>query len=196
MRRLRALPLSFLVWAWTLPAFGALDADLVLVHGHDPARLLPAYAAAAKAPRKGSDSTARLPPVIAWSEGEEKWTQAMIDRLAPRKTVWIAPPDVPHDLLRIPGKVQRITAPDEQIGEAIAEAAFSPSDSPSSVWVADERDPASAIVASALAATERAPLLIATGTLSETVHAAATFAERLGAEIGRASCRERVSTIV
>lgn len=182
MRRLRALPLSFLVWAWTLPAFGALDADLVLVHGHDPARLLPAYAAAAKAPRKGSDSTARLPPVIAWSEGEEKWTQAMIDRLAPRKTVWIAPPDVPHDLLRIPGKVQRITAPDEQIGEAIAEAAFSPSDSPSSVWVADERDPASAIVASALAATERAPLLIATGTLSETVHAAATFAERLGAD--------------
>jgi len=181
MRRIRALA-SLLFWACALPALAALDADLVLVHGHDPERLLPAYAAAAKAPRKGSDAAARLPPVIAWSEGEEAWTQDLIDRLAPRKTVWIAPPDVPADLLRIPGRVQRIVAPDDQIGAAIAEAAFSPSDRPAAVWVAEARDPASAIAASALAAVGRSPLLVATGRLAEAVHEAATLAERLGAE--------------
>ncbi|MFO7157003.1 MAG: hypothetical protein DIU72_010360 [Pseudomonadota bacterium] len=181
MRGMRALA-SLLLWAWALPALAALDADLVLVHGHDPARLLSAYAAAARAPRKGSDAAARLPPVIAWAEGEEQWTQDLIDRIAPRKTVWIAPPDVPADTLRIPGRVQRIVASDDEIGLAIAEAAFSPSDRPSAVWVADERDPASAIAASALAAVHRSPLLVATGRLTEAVHAAATLAERLSAD--------------
>lgn len=179
MRILRLLPLLLLFGA--SEALAALDADLVLVYGSRPARLLPAYAAAAKAPRKGSDATAWMPPVIAWGEGEEAWTQALIEKIAPKKTVWIAPPEVPADALEIPGKVQRIVTHDAAIGAAIAEAAFSPSDKPRAVWVS-EADAAAAIVASALAAAERSPLLVATGKLEPAVHEAATLAERLGAK--------------
>src|SRR5690606_2750624 len=99
----------------------------------------------------------------------------------PKKTVWIAPPDVPADALEIPGRVQRIVAGDADLGLAIAEAAFSPSDKPRAVWVS-EADAASAIAAAALAATERSPLLVANGSLEATTHAAATLAERLGAK--------------
>lgn len=179
MRALRLVPLLLLLAS--VDAFAAFDADLVLVYGSKPARLLPAYAAAAQAPQKGTDATAWLPPVVAWREGEEAWTQALVRAIAPKKTVWIAPPDVPADALEIPGRVQRIVAGDADLGLAIAEAAFSPSDKPRAVWVS-EADAASAIAAAALAATERSPLLVANGSLEATTHAAATLAERLGAK--------------
>lgn len=180
MKFLRILPLLLLLGS--TEALAALDADLVLVYGSQQARLLPAYAAAAKPPKKGSDARAWLPPVVAWSEGEEAWTQALIDRIAPKKTVWIAPPGVSPDALRVPGKVQQIVADDAAIGAAIVEAAFSPSDEPRAIWVSQGEDADAGIVAAALAASERSPLLVATGRLTDTLHEAATLAERLGAK--------------
>lgn len=180
MKPLRLLTLVILL-PWATPALAALDADLVLVYGNSWRRALPTYAAAAKAPKKGSGALASLPPVVLWSEGEEAWTKELVQRLAPKKTVVVAPPGSPEIPFPIPGKVQKIEAPNDRLGLALAEAAFSPKDAPPSIYVS-EAEVGSALVASALAAADRAPLLVATADLARTLHQAGVLAERLGAK--------------
>lgn len=165
-----------------LPAGAALDADVVLVYGSSWKRVLPAWSAAAKQPARGSSALAQLPPVILWSEGEEVWTEELLQRLAPKKVVLIGPPGATSTALKIPGKVQRIQAPDERIDNELARAAFQPKDRVKVVYLADGVDYASALAAAALATTDRAPLLVADGDLKQTATEAGQLAAQLGAE--------------
>lgn len=182
MRKTRTLLLAFgILAAWT-PASAALEADVVLVYGSAWKRVLPAYAAAAKPPDKGSPAAAKLPPVILWTSGEERWTEELLRRLAPKKVVAIAPPAAAGAKLEIPGKVEHILAPNERMGAALAEKAFSKNDKVSSIFVADGKALAPAIAASALASAHQSPLLIASGDLFATVREAGELARELGAE--------------
>ncbi|AKU90195.1 hypothetical protein AKJ08_0582 [Vulgatibacter incomptus] len=164
------------------PAAAALDADVVLIYGSSWKRTLPAYAASAKPASKGSGAAATLPPVLLWTGGEERWTEELLQRLKPKKVVWIGPPGSSSASLKIPGKVQRIEAPDEELGAALAKAAFGPASKAPAVYVADGTDFSAALAAAALAAADSAPLLIASGDLPATVREAGELARHLGAK--------------
>jgi hypothetical protein len=76
--------------------------------------------------------------------------------------------------------VRVIEGRDDRIGLAVARAAFDGVNA-SAVYVADGTDVAGAIAASALAAAERSPLLIASGDLGHTLRQAANLANKLQA---------------
>lgn len=182
MRPWFSLLVALLCLGAAVPAHAALDADVVLVYGSSWRRVLPSWAAAAKPPEKGSQALSSLPPVILWSEGEEVWTEALLERLAPKKVVLVGPPGARSTRLKIPGKVQRIEAPDERIDTALAREAFGPKDRVRVVYLADGVDYASALAAAALATADRAPLLVADGDLRQAAAEAGQLAAHLGAE--------------
>ncbi|HEY0839352.1 MAG TPA: hypothetical protein VGD74_04140 [Vulgatibacter sp.] len=163
-------------------ARAAIDADAVLIYGSSWQRVLPAYSAFAKAPAPGSQAAATLPPMILWTGGEERWTEDLLRRLAPKKVVVIGPPGASAARLDIPGKVERIEATDERMGAVLAQAAFKEADRPPAVYVAGGSDLAGALAASALAATDRAPLLVAGAKLHLTVREAGNLAHKVGAD--------------
>ena len=163
-------------------ASAALDADVVLVYGSSWKRVLPTYAAAAKAPARGSDAAASMPPVILWSEGEERWTEELLRRLKPKKVVAVGPRGSRAVELQIPGKVRRIAADDATIDTRLASIAFGENAKASVVYVADGVDLGAGIAAAALAASDQAPLLGADGDLAATAIEAGDLAGKLGAE--------------
>ena len=179
-RFLLPLAAALLCIAAARPAAAAIEADAILVYGSSWRRVLPTYAAAAKAPRKGSQAAADLPPVILWNKGEERWTEELLRRLRPKNVVVVGPPGLRSEELNIPGKVQRIEADDGTIDNVLAAAAFEKARAPA-VYVADGVELAGAIAATALAATDRAPLLVADGNLSAAVAEAGTLARHVGA---------------
>lgn len=162
------------------PAAAAIEADAILVYGSSWRRVLPTYAAAAKAPRKGSTAAADLPPVILFNEGEERWTEELLARLKPKNVVVVGPPGLLSVELKIPGKVTRIDGDDATIDTTLANAAFAKSRAPV-VYVADGSELAGGIAAAALAATDRAPLLVADGNLAATAAEAGALARQIGA---------------
>ncbi len=178
---LRLLPILALLLI-SSPARAALDADVVLIYGSSWKRVLPTYAAAAKAPAKDSEAAAALPPVILWEGGEERWTEDLLRRLAPKKVIVVGPAGVSSSTLQIPGEVSRIEATDERIGAELARLAFPKGSQAPAVFVADGTAFAPALAASALAASSRAPLLVASGDLPATVREAGALARELGAE--------------
>lgn len=184
MMKRSPLPLlaGLLCLGTSAPAAAALDADVVLVYGASWKRTLPTFSAAAKQPARGSPALAQMPPVILWSEGEEVWTEELLQRLAPKKVVLIGPPGATSTRLKIPGKVERIQATDERIDNELAKVAFQPKDRVKVVYLADGVDYASALAAAALATSDRAPLLIADGDLKQTAAEAGQLAAHLGAE--------------
>jgi len=182
MKTFLQLGAALLCLGVALPASAALDADVVLVYGSSWKRVLPAYAAAAKEPKRGSTAAADLPPVILWREGEERWTEELLERLAPKKVVAIGPRGSHAVELRIPGTVRRIEADDASIDQRLASVAFEGDAKADVVYVADGVDLGAGIAAAALAASDRAPFLIADGDLSATVIEAGSLARKLGAE--------------
>lgn len=178
---LRVLPLFFVLW--TAPAHAALDADLIVVHGSEWRQVFPIYAAAAKAPSKGSSALAKLPPIVLFAEGEEPWTQATLSRLRAKKTLWIGPEGSRPEGLELPGKkVESIEAPPAKLVFQVMEAAFGGGERSERVWVSDGRHVGGALVAAALAASEQAPLLVAEKALFETVEQARRLGERIQAK--------------
>ncbi|WP_373044638.1 hypothetical protein [Vulgatibacter sp.] len=181
MKRILQLGAALLSLGTALPASAALEADAVLVYGSSWRRVLPTYAAAAEAPGKRSKAAADLPPVILWNEGEERWTEELLRRLAPKNVVVIGPPGSRSVELEIPGKVQRIEADDATIDSALAKAAWGPKAKAPVVYVADGIDLGAGMAASLLASTDRAPLLVADGDLAAAATEAGALARRLGA---------------
>jgi len=177
-----ALAVALLLVLVAGPARAALDADVVLIYGSSWRRVLPTYAAAAKAPAKGSEAGAQLPPVILWTGGEERWTEELLQRLRPKRTIVVGPPAAAGAKLEIPGKVARIEAKDDRIGETLAREAFTADDGVSKVYVSDGRSFSDALAATALAMADRAPLLIASGNLAATAREAGELARGLGAD--------------
>lgn len=181
MRHLFRLLACIVCLGAALPAQAAIEADVVLIYGSAWRRVLPTYAAVAQAPAKGSGAAADLPPILLWEEGEERWTEEMLRRLKPRKVLAVGPPGSSNVALEIPGKVQRIEAGDRAIDRALAEAAFAEA-KPKKVYLAEDGDLASAMAAALLAATDRAPLLVADGNPKAAAAEAGEVARSLGAK--------------
>lgn len=181
-RLLSRVAAALLCLAVAFPAAAALDADAILVYGDSWRRVLPTYAAAARAPGKRSEAVADLPPVILWREGEERWTTELLRSLEPKKVVVIGPPGLTSIPLEIPGSVERIEADDASIDGILAARAFGPADRPPAVYVDDGVGIASALASAILAAADRSPLLVSDGDLAATVREAGNLARRIGAE--------------
>lgn len=156
-RLLSRVAAALLCLAVAFPAAAALDADAILVYGDSWRRVLPTYAAAARAPGKRSEAVADLPPVILWREGEERWTTELLRSLEPKKVVVIGPPGLTSIPLEIPGSVERIEADDASIDGILAARAFGPADRPPAVYVDDGVGIASALASAILAAADRSP---------------------------------------
>src|SRR5690606_32288754 len=124
-------------------------------------------------------------PVILWTPGEERWTEELLARLRPRKVVLVAPAGVDASALQVPGKVQRVLGDDASIDDRLARRAFAGRDGVVAkapvVYVADGVDPAGALAASLLAASDASPLLVADGDLKATAIQAGALARKIDA---------------
>lgn len=153
-------------------------ADAVLVEGSSWRRVLPTYAAVARKPGKGSKAAAVLPPVILWTDGEERWTLEQLARHRVKRPLEIglsgeAPAPVPGS--------RRIEAPDASIDEVLAATFFAKRRAPF-VYLSDGVDYPAALAGAALAAATASPLLVADGDLEATAAVAGELARQLGAE--------------
>lgn len=184
MKRILPLAAALLCLAATRPAAAALDADVVLVYGSSWRRVLPVYPAVAGAPQRGSKAVSDLPPVILWSEGEERWTEELVRRLAAKKIALVGPPGITAGKLKLPGKVQVIDGDDATIDSQLANVAFTPTPGapPRAIYLADGADYGAALAASALATAWRGPLLVADGDINAAAAEAGALARKLGAE--------------
>jgi hypothetical protein len=151
--------------------------DAVLVEGSSWHRVLPAYAAMARPAPAGTAEAAELPPVLLWTQGEERWTLEQLERHGARRILEIgAAGEAPAAL---PG-TRRIEAPDATVDEVLAATFFAGRRAPA-VYLSDGVDYAAALAGAALAVAAGAPLLVADGDLPAAAATAGDLARRVGA---------------